>query len=294
MKKDRISQLNDGSGPIYAAIAGVRLIEPEFEVLPGVSLRQTYVYVFSHRTAAFKKPTSEDEHHPGPWKVVDGASEIAQASVEIVLSDRRVEFAQNAVEGLKLVAGLIRLLSASPCFITAVSERPLTRLEATQDDMQILSIEPHPRMRAGEVRIDFNFVFLLRLLLQPASIIFQDEDVAKAFALTDGVWWLPTWTAQMLAIWTAAEILIRPEMPKGKNLASGIRKYIGRSRTDGDRKYNQVLRLYETRGGSAHAGREPAPDDLEQSFNLVREVFIRALHEGRRPPLINEMTTVYE
>ena len=85
-----------------------------------------------------------------------------------------------------------------------------------------------------------------------------DADLARAFTLADGMWWLPTAEAQMTTIWTAIEMLMRPgRKDTTKKLGGAVRAYVGFDRSSGDRLYRDVTRLYFERGNSVHAGAEP-------------------------------------
>jgi hypothetical protein len=244
--------------------------------------------------AAFKSPDDESAHHPGPWQIVHGAGQVETARVQIVIEPCATLLMSDRAESLRLISGVIRLLSNAPSFISAVSDRPLTRDSARDAATHLSALEPVPAWPSRIVTINDAMHAMLLLLLRPASSLFKDEDVYRAFLLADGIWWLPSRAAQMISIWTAAEILMRPAgRSKGKGLASAIRKYIGRNASDGDRTYNEVLELYEMRGGATHAGRSLAIKDVERSYLIVRNILIRAIHERQRPPLLDAMTTVW-
>lgn len=278
--------------PVFAAIAGATLEGRETELFHGLKLRQTYVHVFAPTMAAFSRPPA-DKHHPGPWQIVHGAGEAATASVEIIIAPNAALIIEDRADLLRMISGTVRLLAGAPSYIAAVSNRTLSRDSAALADTRVDALEPAPAWPVRPIYINVAFSTMLCLLLKPTGSLFEDDTFYRAFVLADGIWWLPSRSAQMTALWTAAEILLRPEGAKGKGLASAIRRYIGRSKADGDRKYNEVIELYEARGGAVHAGRTMRDEDVYQSFCIVRDVFIRAIHEGQLPPPLASMQPVW-
>jgi hypothetical protein len=287
--------VDPNSLPLFGGLSGVSLEAERAELLPGLELHQTYAHMFAPPMVAFAPPPNPRMAHPAPWHPTLNGGLAETVRVELRLSLDFRPFTLSRVETLRLVAGLIRLLAVAPVRIAVLSDIPFAEVPSSARRPNLWQFETVTDWPKVSVKLNEPFLELVRLLLQPASLILSDDDVYRAFALADGVWWLPTLSSQMTTIWTAAETLMRPgRMRTGEELAKAIRAYIGKSRGDGDRIYNEVTRLYGARGSTAHAGQSPNSDDVRASFLIVREILLRAIAEGARPPLPADIISLWQ
>jgi hypothetical protein len=75
----------------------------------------------------------------------------------------------------------------------------------------------------------------------------------------------------------SAETLMQPSRSSmTKELARLARDALGAERSGSERIYNEVVRLCAARGAAAHAGREPARADMEDSYRLVRKLIVHS------------------
>jgi hypothetical protein len=215
--------------------------------------------------------------------------------VELRLAEGAKPFDLSRVDCLRLVTSMIRLIAAVPVSLPLLSDLSFAEPARSERRPNIWHLEVFTQWpRFNPVELNSEFFEILRMLLEPASLILQDDEVNRAFALADGVWWLPSLSAQMTTIWSAAETLMRPgRLRTGEHLAKAVRTYIGKNRSDGDRIYNDVAQLYGARGSTAHAGHAPKPNDVRASFLIVREILLRAFAEGKRPPIPEEMVPLW-
>jgi len=280
---------------LFGGLFGVSLPNGSLELMPGLELHQTFAHLFATPMVAFAPPPNPRAPHPPPWHATHNGSVAETITVELRLAAGAKPFDLERGDCLRLVASMMRLLAAVPVTLPLLSNVAFSGVAQSDKRPNIWQIEVSTRWPSfSPVALDEPFIELLRLLLEPASIILQDDDVNRAFALADGIWWLPTLSAQMTGIWSAAEILMRPGRARtGEQLAKCIRAYIGKSRSHGDRIYNDVTRLYGARGSTAHAGRSPQPDDVRASFLLVREILLRAFAEKQRPPTQGDIVSLW-
>ncbi len=270
---------------LYGGLARASLHCQAVELLPGLELRRSYAYVFAPAMVAFAPPPAPRSAHPAPWHAADGGGIAETVEVEVFLAADARPFALDRLDTVRCVASLIRLLGGAPVCMPILSSQPFNAVPNSKLDTTILSLETVPNWSGRSVSITPDFVERLRHFLGSASVLLQDDDVFRAFSLADGMWWLPSWTAQMLALWTAAETLMRPGRTSvGAKLADSIRSYLGLNRSDGDRLYNEVTRLYFSRGSAAHAGRTPVAADMDASYRIVRGILLRCFADGQRPP----------
>lgn len=277
--------LDTTTATLFGGLARATLATEREELAPGLELRRTYAHVFAPAMVAFAPPGGPGGVHPGPWAAAMGGGTAENVCVEIYLAKGARPLTVDRLETIRLVASLIRLVAGSPVCVPIVANTPLAVGPGSPKPPVVWSLEHLPRWRVPEVVIAEPQLALLRACLQPENTMLHDNDVFRAYNLVDGLWWLPTWTAQMVAMWTGAEMLMRPgRRGVGASLANSIRSFLGSGRRDGDRLYNDVLELYAARGGAAHGGRQPSATDITASFGIVRRLLIACLLEGRPPP----------
>jgi len=273
---------------LFGALGRVKLRASPIMLKEGLFLQTTFAHIFSAPMAAFAPPSSNCAPHPAPWAAVRGRGESEDFLAEIVLESGAKPLPFSRLETVRMVAALIRLLTAQPVFVASIAPVSLASGQAHQTENPIYGFERTPHWHFGGVEIDEDYAELLRQFLDPTGVILKDDNAYRAFVMLDGIWWLPTTTAMMVAIWTAVETMLRPgRRDVTKRLADGVRRYIGRSKNDGDRLYNETVRLYESRGASAHAGQSPAIEDVHASFVIAHDLMLRATHEGRLPDIDN-------
>jgi hypothetical protein len=271
---------------LYAGLSRVALPDGPTELMPGLTLRPTYAHFFTSPVVAFAPPHKPSAPHPAPWHRTRNGGSAETVTVEMCLAEGARPWTFSRVDTIRFVAGLIRLLAASPARIAVLSSVAFSEVVAAEREPALWELEQLAPWPTQTVKLDEDFLEIVRRLLQPSSVVIQDDDVYRAFSLLDSVWWLPSLNAQMVVIWTVAETLMRPgRFRTGEQLAKLMRAYTGRGRSHGDRVYNEVTRLYQARGSATHAGRLPKPEDVQASFYLVRDVMLRAFLEGERPPL---------
>jgi hypothetical protein len=162
---------------------------------------------------------------------------------------------------------------------------PLAEAKQPDGPVRMWRMERSLALSGQPVKLTESFNSSLRAFLPHVATLGGDADLARAFTLADGMWWLPTLEAQITTIWTAIEMLMRPgRKDTTKQLGRAIRSYVAFDRSSGDRLYQDVTRLYFERGNSAHAGAEPAPQDVQASYAILRAILLRALYERKRPP----------
>lgn len=275
------------------AISRIRL-EREHQIFPGITLRPTYAYIFAHAMLAANAPPRPHASSPAPWHGVIGASvgEVVHAELYVsacadVEANERVSLARNIITFLRLIAG-------APILGPAITNVPCSDLQTVNTSAIVSRFEPQLNWAIEDVRIAPSDVGNLQLMLRNLKGLRTEDHFTAALALADGVWWLPFLSAQMIAIWSAAETLMRPSrMDMTKELARSIRKYLGQSRGDGDRLYQDVIRLCASRGSAAHVGREPPAEDVHASYLVLRGLLLRSLLDGEAPPERENMVPLW-
>jgi hypothetical protein len=290
-KAGRLRRTIDPFGDLYVAISRA-VIEHERLIAPDIELRQTYAYTFAHPMLATSPPIHERAHHPAPWHAVSTPGVIEEATVEMVLRRQSESNVDRLMQSQNIVS-LIRLVAGSPVRAPICSNIPFSKM-AEIKDVTVMQLEPPMDWPIHPVLLNDNLLTAIEKLLDPMQVLLHCDQFNSAFNLANSVWWLPSFNAQMIAIWAAAEALMRPgRQDMTKQLARSIRAYSGTSSGQGDKLYQRVIHLCKARGEAAHAGHQPKPEDVQESFFILRSILLRALSEGAAPGPIETITPLW-
>lgn len=276
----RSKNLINKSENLHIAVSNIS-IEADTVILPGIELRKTYAYTFSHPILA-TIPSSPSKSHPGPWQAVRTPGMTAEANVELVILNTyetsldRILLAQNII-------ALIRIVTGSAVRAPVFSNIPFSEM-STKQDVVVMQFEPPMNWPDSVSALNDLSITAIKSYLQPLQKLLHEDEFNSAFGLANSIWWLPSLSAQMIIIWAAAEALMRPNrQDMTKNLARLIRAYAGTSPGHGDRLYQRVVALCRARGEAAHAGQQPNAKDVEESYLILRSLLLISMHQGSVP-----------
>lgn len=307
MQLAQLHALNDGtyklppqpsidlrSAALYAGLSRVTLEIDQAELAPGLVLRRAYAHVFAPPMVAVSAPLRPRAPHPSPWYALESGGIAETAEVEVALAPDAQPFGLPRLAALRLVASILRLVSAQPVCMPVLCNLPLAEARLPDGRAHMWQFERPPSVYGQPVQLTSSFIDSIAHFLPNVEATAADADLARAVTLADGMWWLPTLEAQLTTIWTVIEMLMRPgRRDTTKELARAVRTYSSFDRSAGDRLYQEVVRLYFARGSSAHAGAEPAADDVQASYMILRGILLRALCERSRPPLPTDMVPLW-
>lgn len=258
---------------LFFAISRANLRTP-VDVGNGLRLEPTYAHVFAHPMLAVKPP-EPGKHHPAPWTIVNSSGLVETAKVQLIVecpTDREAIFQARAV------VSLLRLTAGTPIRSPILSKMSFDRIADGEKCDYVSEFEPPLRWDVPDYDLD-DIASELPDYLSRLHKHRHSDRFTKAFGLLDSMWWNPSLSAQMIAIWSAAETLLQPgRQSMTKELAKLVRSSLGTTPSDGDRYYNEVIRLCAARGSAAHAGREPEPLDVQDSHGIARALLINAIH----------------
>lgn len=266
---------------LYVAISRVT-IEGEMVVAPGLRLEPTYAHVFAHPMLAVKPPREPAAHHPAPWTAVKQSGNVETATVQLTLEPEGEVLPDDAFSRVRSTISLLRLISGLPIRAPVWADISFAEISSGKAHGGVRPFDPPLQWPMDDYPLTQDVTSTLATLLPRLQECRQEDNFAAAYALLDSMWWIPTLSAQMIAIWSSVETLMQPSRKSmTKELARLTRAALGKDRSDGDHIFNEVIRLCEARGTAVHAGHEPAADDVRASYRIARNLIIRSLSGGR-------------
>lgn len=281
-------------GSVFLGLVGANTEKNDLELTKGLVARKSYAKVFGNGMLSSNPPVSLRAPSLSPWQILYGNSLNVTINHEIELLPDAETFGLPRAYFIRVLPIMIRLCSGQPVFFPTISNQSFEVARNERALVRIIQHELVPTFRGTDVLINEALSKALKNLFLGLYRLRDDADIERAMILIDTVWWQPTAYAQLAITWTVIELLMRPgRKDTTKNLARAVRKYSAVSRSEGDRLYQDVCRLYESRGFAVHAGIVASTAEFQESFMILRTIMLRALLEGVRPPLPEEMTPLY-
>ena len=285
-----------GNVSLFGGLAGAVLAVDEFEICEGLVLRKTYAHVMSPYVLAFRRPESPDEHHPGPWKSARGGVWL-DVEIEIALQQGVRPTGFDRLNTLWWTLALLRLSTGAPLRLPVVSDTSFAVVADASPEPTIWPIETLPRqfltVSAPPQTIEEQHLLWVRDAFRPGAALMNDPSFGRAFQTFDGAIWAHSAGSALVTVWAALETLIRPgKRDITKLLASSLAALLEPPGPTRDRLFGRAKTLYEARGGSAHASRQPEAEQLLSSFEIGRRSFAACI-DRQSTPVVSELQAMW-
>lgn len=274
--------------PLYAGISGVTMEGSSLELAPGITLEPTLVEILQTQTLAFALPADPSRHHPGPWSSLPGGTGTISCRVSATVTSL-IEPIPTSSRAVYIVAALIRLYVDSPVRLALISDYPLEALGALGRSADVIAVETH-RSQGGAFasetqKLAMKDVMFIGLMVPSFARLLHVERFHRSFSMFDQAQWCPSPETAMVLIWSAIENLFNlgSAREKTKSVARVVSDYLHDDRSNRDRCYAEVVRLYEERGGVVHAGRISDRNLVGHSFGLAKEIFTAVIAKEAIP-----------
>lgn len=280
--------MDDDKHPIYAGLCGMQLTNSiTISLGQDVTISPTYVHVMSHPMLAISRPSQPGAHHPPLWiPTTTGFAYEVEAQLHIPSSYSRKKVTRYEVA--KSVVGLLRLYVHPDIRLAVAAIRPFADLPNEPDINASAPIEVLPKYinfglidAAGmEGRIDWvkqHWEMALDLLESSAEFkLAMDVYLTGQFIQNSAM--------VMVAVWGALEAFFSFEKSELRfRVSSNLAAYMVPRGPDRTAQQKRVAKLYDARSAAAHGQPKHGPQELHDSYMLLRSVLIRMIEAGKVP-----------
>lgn len=271
---------------IYAGLWGLPL-NGEVSIGHGILLRPTYIHVMTHTMFAFARPERPDAPHRGPWKATTGVSGY-DVEAELCIPATNSLSKIPPLDIVRSLVGLLRLYVHPDIRFVVSSKQPFAELANSNQLIVANQWEIEQRhFDFGQVSIDDNEQRLdwvkqhwetaLHLIERsPEFRLALDVYLSGQFIANPAMVMVATWGAlEAIFLDTKAELKFRVS-----SLLAAYMEPRGKTRSALQKK---AAKLYDKRSAAAHGSSKHEPQDLVDSFYLLRDVLIRIINAGNVP-----------
>ncbi len=286
MKRKRL-EITLETDSLFGGLAGASLELESAEITPGLTLRQTYAHIFGPLMAAFRRPSTTDSYHPGPWVSV-GTGPAWDIEIEIAL-DRSAQLTEfDRLKKIWFATALIRLRTGIPIRLPIISPIAFHEVAFVQQEPLFLIAETQStqlrQRRIHSTSISVQDIEWIKQYFVSGAALMSNEYFGAAFMMLDESVWVSKPRAGILLAWGAIECALRPgRRDTGNRLARIIASLLESQRPDRTRLFQKVKQLYDTRGKIIHAGVEPDINSYFETFELAQRVFISCFESTLLP-----------
>lgn len=274
------------SDALHGAIGGLTLPTSAFELLPGMTLRQTFCHIIAPYVMAFAPPTAAGKPHPGPWTALGEGGLTVLCEVELLPGATELGF--DRLNTVWFVVALLRLRLGQPLTVPVIADRPFAAVGRDPEPCNLISVElgvPLVRTTPPRAVGDGDLIWLQTHLPTAASLM-KDPVFNRAFLTLDRAVAISNPGAGVVIAWAAIEALLRPGQHRiTERVCRALATLLEPSGRDRDRAFTAIAASYEARGGAAHAGHLPDIKQFEKTFELARAAMIAAIEAGQLPDI---------
>lgn len=273
--------------PFYGGLSGAQIDVERFVITDGILIRKTFAHVFAAYMVALKPPEKPCKHHPAPWYPTDRGLSF-DVEVEIGISRDFPELGFDRLNSLWFVSALLRLITGGPFRMPVAADMSFKGIEHSDAKPKLFSLEVQPEQLRTVLdpssRIELRTLEWLAKYYVGAAKLMKNPDFNRAFQTFDSAIWAHSAGASIVMLWAALEALMRPGR-KGisKKLALLTATFLHNSKSERDKRFQDVRRLYEARGTVVHNSSEIEATEYFDTWRLVREVITRCIELNRIP-----------
>lgn len=274
---------------LYVGLVSLSIPEKPISLGQGISLSKTHAEFITPLTLVNTSPSSTDPLRPKPayWQCSQDEQVI---TAELRLPRSVGQDFDERFEVARFIVLMLRLWSDPSIGLQVLSSHPFSDLcELPESEKKIL------------LPVESNTRFFKLGTIEPASVIPSIKWVAdnwqQALALyklstefrlaadsLDSGQFVPNHTLTLVSLWGALEALFSPSTSELKFRVSAlIAAYLEPPGAKRLETQKQVASLYDMRSAAAHGKPRHQPEHLLKSFELVRKVLIRMIHEKSVP-----------
>lgn len=272
---------------LHGGIAGAELGVDQFEFCEGFAARKTFAHVMAPYLMAFAKPEHKGAPHPAPWKAAHGGLGFnITIEVELAKNVRPTNF--DRLNTLWWIVALLRLRSAAPIRMPVVSDIAFATVPAMEIEPNLWTLDMSPTQfltvkDPPQTIEEADLCWVRDHFLQSARLM-DEEPFNRAFQTFDGAVWAHSPGAAIVMLWASLETVFRPgRQDITRKLSAALATYLYPCKGKRGKAFQEMRKLYEARGGTAHAAKTPENEELLATFGIARRVFSRCIEERGLP-----------
>lgn len=273
---------------VFGGLSGCKLSSETFELGEGLTLSKTFAHLLAPFMMAFSPPRPEG-YHPGPWSAATGGFGFDIHIQLHVPASFSSPFWSDHQELVWWIAALLRLKSAPFLTVPVISDMPFAEIPKQSNKPTLRPFEIIPRMLApaseeSRTLRHADLRWVRNRWLRGGELLIKDSTLRNTFKAFDHAAIRGKTASSLLAIWSGLEQLFSPSPGELRfRVSSAIASFLLPEGKERLALYKRVLKLYDARSSAAHTAADVKPDQLLESYVLMRNALVKIIDEGQVP-----------
>jgi len=238
--------------------------------------------------AAFA-PAPKGGHHPAPWRTASGGFAF-DVTAELVIPEGAVSSSEGGLDLARVLVFLLRLWVDPAIRFPVVASRSFSALkELPDDEAEIRPVEVEPRAfplqtAEGESATHESLQWIRDHWRVTNELVSTSKEFALAVDALDRGQFVPNSALALVSLWGALEVLFCPGAGELRfRVSSFLAAFLEGSGEERARRQREIARLYDLRSAAAHGRPRHDPEQLLETFNLLRDALIEIIERGSIP-----------
>lgn len=283
-------QLNDEKD-LVVGLSGLGL-DQVLELGNGVMIRPTFAHVFSTDILAFERPAAPHSFHPGPWQANSRRAGI-DITAELFIPKSHHHRKASPIRTARTIATLLRIWTDPQICIQILTDRPISELKLTkysgpQDEHVAHLTGDRNRhvdfFRPNNEGVIESLTWVSSHWEDAVDLRCSSPEFEFALETFDNAQLIPNTAMMLVSIWGALEAIFASANAELRfRVSANIAAFLaprGPSRLE---KQREVMKLYDARSSAAHGNPKHGPEEVLQSFQLLRHAIIRMVENKAVP-----------
>lgn len=271
---------------LYVGLSGLNLGDREIDFGHGIFLRPTYAHVFTTDILAFERPATPHSYHPGPWQASSHKKGI-DISAQLVIPRQYKRHKTKPLVVAETIVTILRIWTDPEISIQLITDAPIPDLKhreyigPTEAPVAMLVAGRDRHIRIGlesREKIIDSIDWVVKHWEDAFDLRMTSSEFDFALETFDKAQLIPNSAMMLVSLWGALEAVFAQSKSELRfRISAQIAAFLaprGQARLD---KQRDVMRLYDKRSAAAHGNPKHGPDELIQTFELLRQAIIRMI-----------------
>lgn len=275
--------------PLYAGIANVSYVGPQFDLGHGIALRSAFAHLFGPHMVAFAK-AEPGLPHPAPWRAASGGFAF-DIDVELSVTEgAELPSGFDPLGSVLLIAALLRLKRYPRLMVPILSDMPIDEAGTAKEDPRLRPFETEPRIfgagRDAPGSLDVaDLEWVKDNWRKAAALIRSSREFDRAFWAADRSGVAGRAASNLLLVWGAIEDLFAPSTRSELRfrVSANLAAFLFPPSADRLNLSKQIRKLYDKRSKAAHSAQNSEAEDLLNSYLLLRTCIAKIIETGSVP-----------
>jgi len=279
--------MNIAQDDVFGGLTGPALPVEEFAFGQGITISRTFAHLMAPFLMAFS-PAEPGKAHPAPLRAAKGGFGFDIVMQLHIPADFQDDEWFDRLNTIWWFTALLRFVASPSILAAAVADRPFHD-GSSASDIEIIPIEVESRRllisRQDAPELTVDHLEWVKKVWHPAGKLMRESPAFNTlFQASDQALFARTPSLALLSLWGALEALFSPARAELRfRVSLNISAFLEKPGATRLALQKKIAKLYDARSAAAHGSANTQPDELIETFVLVKRVLAEILDRNEVP-----------